>query len=102
MSRLLRFRTLKWLSFSHSVVYAALLFCAIAGYEAGTRALGWAHGVGWIVMSILCLVATRRRIIPFWLAVTVCLIGGLGPFAGTIGFFVAERREHRTRRVVEA
>ena len=33
--------------------------------------------------------------IPFWLAVTVAVLGGLGPFAGSIGFVIAERRRAR-------
>jgi hypothetical protein len=55
--------------------------------------LGLAHGVLWIAMSLVCIAAARARIIPFWLAVTVAVLGGLGPFAGTIGFVVAERRD---------
>ena len=43
-------------------------------------------------MSLVCIAAARARIIPFWLAVTVAVLGGLGPFAGTIGFVVAQRR----------
>jgi hypothetical protein len=31
-------------------------------------------------------------VIPYWLAVMVAVLGGLGPFAGTIGFIVADRR----------
>ena len=52
--------------------------------------LGWAHGIGWIVMSLLCIDAVRRRVIPLWLAVMVAVVGGVGPFAGTIGFIVEE------------
>jgi hypothetical protein len=48
--------------------------------------------VGWIVMSLLCLDAVRRRTIPLWLGVMVAVVGGVGPFAGTIGFLVQERR----------
>ena len=48
--------------------------------------LGWVHGIGWIVMSLLCLAAVRRRVIPPWLGVMVAVIGGVGPFAGSIGF----------------
>ena len=54
--------------------------------------LGWAHGVGWIAMSLLCIVAVRLRVIPLWLAVMVAVVGGVGPFAGSIGFVVCERR----------
>jgi hypothetical protein len=46
----------------------------------------------WIAMSLICIAAARARVIPFWLAVTVAVLGGLGPFAGSIGFVVTERR----------
>ncbi len=46
-------------------------------------------------MSLVCIAAARARIIPFWLAVTVAVLGGLGPFAGTIGFVVESRRQRR-------
>ena len=53
-------------------------------------------------MSLVCIAAARARVIPFWLAVTVAVLGGLGPFAGSIGFVVAERRASRgTGRRVE-
>ncbi|HEX8101274.1 MAG TPA: hypothetical protein VF533_01545 [Solirubrobacteraceae bacterium] len=81
-------------SFTHSVVYAVLLWAAITGHEGTVSVLGWVHGVGWIVMSLLCLAAVRRRIIPLWLGVMVAVVGGVGPFAGTIGFVVEERRRH--------
>jgi hypothetical protein len=95
---MLRYGPLRALSFLHSAIYAALLYVAfVAGKpEPATFALGTAHGVLWIVMSVLCIAAARRRVIPFWLAVVVAVIGGLGPFAGTIGFLVAERRERHT------
>jgi hypothetical protein len=91
------FGLLRGLSFFHSTVYAALLVCWLApGLAPETLVLGWTHGILWIVMSLLCIAAARRRAIPFWLAVTVAVIGGLGPFAGTIGFVVEERRRMRT------
>jgi hypothetical protein len=43
-------------------------------------------------MSLLCLAAVRLRVIPLWLAVMVAVIGGVGPFAGSVGFVVCERR----------
>ncbi len=46
-------------------------------------------------MSLLCIDAVRRRIIPLWLAVMVAVVGGVGPFAGSIGFVVCERRGRR-------
>jgi hypothetical protein len=87
------FRALKYLSFTHSAVYAALLATAIAGGVDDVKyVLGWAHGIGWIIMSLLCVDAVRRRVIPLWLGVMVAVVGGIGPFAGSIGFLYAERR----------
>ena len=87
------FRRLKYLSFTHSAIYLALLTVWLSGGPDGLKtALGWAHGIGWIVMSLLCIAAVRMRVIPLWLAVMVAVVGGIGPFAGSIGFVVHERR----------
>lgn len=95
--KLITFRRLEIASFCHSGVYLALLICAFALHnpQPETFVLGLAHGVIWIAMSLICIAAARARVIPFWLAVTVTVLGGLGPFAGSIGFVVAERRERR-------
>jgi hypothetical protein len=53
--------------------------------------------VGWIVMSLLAVDAVRRRVIPLWLGVTVAIVGGIGPFAGSAGFLVEERRRSAPR-----
>jgi hypothetical protein len=92
--RVVTFRRLEVASFTHSVIYLALLICAFAlgNPQPETFILGLAHGTIWIVMSLVCIAAARMRIIPFWLAVTVAVIGGFGPFAGSIGFIVADRR----------
>jgi hypothetical protein len=92
------FRRLELASFTHSLVYLALLVCAfvLPSPQPETFVLGLSHGVLWIVMSLLCIDAARRRVIPFWLAVTVAVIGGLGPFAGSIGFIVADRNRAAT------
>jgi hypothetical protein len=90
------FRTLKYLSFVHSGIYTCLLIAwLVPGLHTEEMVLGWAHGVGWIVMSLLCIDAVRRRAIPLWLGVMVAVVGGVGPFAGTIGFLYAERRATR-------
>ncbi len=88
---MITFARLKYLSFAHSGVYLGLLALALADHPAST-VFGWAHGIGWIVISLLCLVAVRRAVIPLWLALLVVVIGGLGPFAGSAGFVVCERR----------
>jgi hypothetical protein len=92
------FSLLRTLSFVHSTIYAALLLCWLApGLAPETLVFGWAHGILWIAMSLLVIVAARQRTVPFWLAVTVAVIGGIGPFAGTIGFVVEARRRGLVR-----
>jgi hypothetical protein len=92
------FRRLEVASFTHSTVYLALLICAFAlgKPEPATFIFGLAHGLMWIAMSLICIAAARARIIPFWLAVTVAVLGGLGPFCGSIGFVLADRRKARS------
>ncbi|MCW2954570.1 MAG: hypothetical protein JWQ48_3740 [Conexibacter sp.] len=87
------FAFLRTVSFVHSAVYLALLvFWLVPGLAVETTICGWAHGILWIFMSFACIAAARRGTIPFWLAVVVAVIGGVGPFAGTIGFVVEQRR----------
>ncbi len=87
------FRLLEGLSFLASAVFAGLLlFWLGPSAPVATMVLGWTHGVLWIGLSALCIVAVRRGTIPFWLAVTVAVVGGVGPFAGTVGFLVEDRR----------
>ena len=96
------FRRLEGTSFVHSIVYLALLVCAfvISNPEPETFVLGLAHGLLWIGMSLVCIAAARAHIIPFWLAVTVAVLGGLGPFAGTVGFVIADRRRRKKASAV--
>ncbi len=93
-TRVVTFGRLEVLSFCHSCVYTALLICAFALHnpQPETFIFGLAHGLLWIGMSLVCIAAARMRVIPYWLAVTVAVLGGLGPFAGTIGFIVEQRR----------
>ena len=92
--RHITFRRLEAVSFGHSAVYLALLLCAfvLGNPQPETFILGLSHGVLWIAMSLVCIAAARARVLPFWLAVTVAVLGGLGPFAGSIGFVIADRR----------
>ena len=99
--RFVTFNRLEVVSFLHSCVYAALIVCAITlgSGSAATYALGWSHGLLWIGMSLVCLAAARARIIPLWLAVNVVVLGGLGPFAGSLGFVIEQRRKTRPGRI---
>jgi hypothetical protein len=96
------FRRLKYLSFTHSAIYLSLLTVwLIPGLHGAEYVLGWCHGIGWIAMSLLAIAAVRARTIPLWLGVMVAVIGGVGPFAGSIGFLYEERRASSTSRSVQ-
>jgi hypothetical protein len=86
-------RILRRISYTHSVVYLVLLWAAFVDrHDQVVLVFGWAHGLLWIGMSLLSLEAVRRRRIPLWLGVMVAIVGGVGPFAGSIGFAVQKRR----------
>jgi len=95
--QLLTFARLKWASFTHSLVYLALLISAFAAGkpEPLTEVLGWSHGLLWISMSVACLTATRRRVVPMRVAVAVAVLGGVGPFFGSLEFIREQRRRRR-------
>ena len=95
--RAITFGRLEAVSFTHSCVYLALLICAFAlgNPQPETFILGMSHGLLWIGMSLVCIAAARLHILPWWLAVTVAVLGGLGPFAGSIGFVIEERRRRQ-------
>jgi hypothetical protein len=97
-TRIVTFRRLEAVSCFHSCIYLALLLCAfvLGNPEPATFILGLSHGLLWIAMSLVCIAAVRWRVIPFWLAVTVTVLGGLGPFMGTAGFIYESRRRART------
>ncbi|HUN79634.1 MAG TPA: hypothetical protein VMU32_11970 [Solirubrobacteraceae bacterium] len=92
------FGRLKWVSFTHSCVYTALLVCAFAAGkpQPATLVLGWTHGLLWIGMSLACIACARLRIVPLRLAVAVAVLGGIGPFFGSAEF-VREQRRRDTR-----
>jgi hypothetical protein len=91
------FTTLKHLSFAHSAVYAILLTVwLVPGLHALEFVFGLAHGVGWIVMCLLCVEALRARVISLQLAVAVAVIGAVGPFVGSYGFVRETRRRTLT------
>ena len=93
------FKLLRAMSFVNSTAFTALLFFwLMPGYAAETAVFGWIHGCLWIALSVLSIVAVRLHEIPFWLAVVVAVVGGVGPYAGTAGFVV----ESRNRRLAPA
>jgi hypothetical protein len=77
-----------------SIVFSALLVTWIGGFsENAQMVLGWIHGFGWILLSILVLWGWIRRIFPGpLLAATV---SPAGPLGALIGFEVLVRRQRR-------
>jgi hypothetical protein len=91
--RVLTYGRLKRASFLHSAVYATLLTVwLVPGLHPLEFVFGLTHGVGWIVMSLACLIAVRLRVISLRLAVAVVVLGGVGPFFGTAEFIREGRR----------
>ncbi len=88
------FTRLRWVSFTHSCVYTALLVCAFAigKPQPETFVLGLTHGLLWIGMSLTCIVCVRLRIVPLRLATAVAVLGGIGPFFGSAEFVRESRR----------
>jgi len=88
------FTHLKWISFGHSTIYLSLLVCAFVLHnpQPETFILGLTHGLLWIGMSLVCIVAARLRVVPLRLAVAVAVLGGIGPFFGSYEFV---REQHR-------
>jgi hypothetical protein len=93
----LSFTTLKHLSFAHSAVYAVLLAVwMVPGLHALEFVFGLSHGVGWILMCLLCIEALRQRVISLRLATAVAVIGAVGPFVGSYEFVREQRRRALT------
>ena len=79
---------LKVASLTHSVVYLCLLTVwLLPGLHGAEFVFGLTHGLGWIAMSLICIDAVRRRVIPIRTAVAVSVLGGIAPFFGTWEFF---------------
>jgi hypothetical protein len=91
------FTTLKYLSFTHSTIYAILLTVwLVPGLHALEFVFGLAHGIGWILMCVLCIEALRARVISLQLAVAVAVVGAVGPFVGSFEFVRESRRRALT------
>ncbi len=94
MTRVLTFRRLKLASFTHSAIYATLLVVWIVpGLAPLEMVFGMAHGLGWIAMSLACIAAVRMRVIDLRLGVAVAVLGGIGPFIGSVEFARQSRRD---------
>jgi hypothetical protein len=97
---MLTFSRLERASFVHSAIYLGLLYTGFLGGkpEPATFVLGLGHGLLWIGMSLACVAAVRRRVIPLHLAVAVAVLGGFGPFVGSAAFIREDRRRQVAAR----
>ena len=94
----LSYNTLKKLSFAHSSVYICLLVVwLVPGLAIATSIFGFVHGIGWILMVLLILLALRARVVPLRTATAVAVLGGIAPFFGSYEFI----REGRNREAGE-
>ena len=86
------FQGVRIYSLAEVCVFAALLVTAIGDLDEGAeQALGWTHGVGWIVLCLLVAHGCRRRVFPWpLLAATVSPLGPVGSTAGLE--YLARRR----------
>ncbi len=85
-------RVLAPLSLLHSLIYATLIVVwLVPGLARAEFIFGLSHGIGWIAMSLLCVLASARRLLPVRTAVAVAILGGIGPFIGTYEFMRLRR-----------
>ena len=87
------FTVVRLYSLAEVCVFATLLVVAIGGLgEDAERALGWTHGIGWIVLCLLVAWGCRRGTFPWpLLAATVSPLGPVGSTAG-IEYLARRRR----------
>jgi hypothetical protein len=87
------FQAVRLYSIAEVCVFAALLVVAIGDLgESAKTALGWTHGVGWIILCLLVAHGCRRGTFPWpLLAATVSPLGPVGSTAG-IEFLARRRR----------
>jgi len=92
-------RVLAPISLLHSLVYAALLIVwVLPGLHPAEFVFGLTHGLMWIGMSLLCVTAAARRLLPIRTAVAVAILGGIGPFVGSDEFMRLRRTGGATFR----
>jgi hypothetical protein len=86
------FQAVRFYSIAEVCVFGALLVVAIGGYsEEAEAALGWTHGIGWIILCLLVAHGCRRGTFPWpLLAATVSPLGPVGSTAGIE--YLARRR----------
>jgi hypothetical protein len=88
------FQVVRIYSLVEVCIFTSLLVVAIGGLgESAERALGWTHGVGWIVLCLLVAYGCRRKVFPW--ALLAATVSPLGPVGSTAGIEYLARRRRR-------
>ena len=88
------FQAVRLYSLVEVCIFASLLVVAIGGLgESAERALGWTHGIGWIVLCLLVAHGCRRKVFPW--ALLAATVSPLGPVGSTAGIEYLARRRPR-------
>jgi hypothetical protein len=88
------FQAVRLYSLVEVCIFASLLVVAIGGLsESAEQALGWTHGVGWIVLCLLVAHGCRRKVFPW--ALLAATVSPLGPVGSTAGIEYLARRRPR-------
>ena len=90
------FGRLEAVSLIHSTIYFALLISAFVldGPQPYTFIFGLSHGLIWIGMSIVSVLAVRYKVINLRLAVAISVLGCVAPFFGSAEFL---RQKHQMK-----
>jgi hypothetical protein len=78
------FQAVRLYSIAEVCIFAALLVVAIGDLsDEAEAALGWTHGIGWIILCLLVAYGCKRGTFPWpLLAATVSPLGPVGSTAG--------------------
>lgn len=88
------FQAVRLYSLAEVCIFASLLVVAIGGLsESAEQALGWTHGIGWIILCLLVAYGCRRKV--FTWALLAATVSPLGPVGSTAGIEYLVRRRRR-------
>ena len=73
-------------------IFITLVTFALGGFDESVEtALGWTHGIGWILLCVAVAVGCSRRVFPW--ALLAATVSPLGPVGSTIGLeYLARKR----------
>ena len=88
------FQAVRLYSLVEVCIFTSLVVVAVGGLgDSAERALGWTHGVGWIVLCLLVAHGCRRKVFPW--ALLAATVSPLGPLGCTAGIEYLARRHPR-------